>query len=196
MTPDEGTYTQVKKRVTDSLNVLPKPKMRGWIHTVTVPLSLAASIVLICLANTANERWACAVYLVCSLLLFGVSSLYHRIDWGKRAHSVMRRLDHCNFLVDCGVLYPDRSLPLVLPPGEKPIGAGVAGCLGRNLTFDILARCSPVAVCSHLHFAGVGSCGLYGAATSSRRIGSDLATSGRRIVLHNRSGFLWSALAR
>ena len=75
MAPDEGAYTQVKKRVSDSLSVLPKPKMRGWIHTVTVPLSLAASIVLICLANTANERWACAVYLVCSLLLFGVSAL-------------------------------------------------------------------------------------------------------------------------
>lgn len=107
MAPDEGAYTQVKKRVSDSLSVLPKPKMRGWIHTVTVPLSLAASIVLICLANTANERWACAVYLVCSLLLFGVSALYHRIDWGKRAHSVMRRFDHCNiFLLIAGSYTP------------------------------------------------------------------------------------------
>jgi len=174
MAPDEGAYTQVKKRVSDSLSVLPKPKMRGWIHTVTVPLSLAASIVLICLANTANERWACAVYLVCSLLLFGVSALYHRIDWGKRAHSVMRRFDHCNiFLLIAGSYTPiavsllpySQARNLLVLVWLGALGRNVAGRLGRNLALSFLARCAPLAICSDLYFARLGSSGIYGTAT-------------------------------
>lgn len=84
-----------------------KPKMRGWIHAGTAPLALAASIVMLCLADNAEKRWACAVFLVCSLLLFGVSALYHRVPWGRRGYGVMRRLDHCNiFLLIAGSYTP------------------------------------------------------------------------------------------
>lgn len=179
MTPDEGRYMQVKTRVKDSLNALPKPKLRGWIHTVTAPLSLAASIVLICLADTTGKRWACAVYLVCSLLLFGVSALYHRIDWGERALNVMRRFDHCNiFLFDCGILYSDSSFVTTLFAGQKSFAAGMAGSLGGHLAVYILAEGSPLVVRTDLYFAGLGGTGLYGASTPSRGISAYLATSG------------------
>lgn len=93
-----------------------KPKLRGWIHTVVTPLSLAAAIVLLCLADRTVVRWACVVYLVCSLLLFGVSSLYHRINWGKRAMAIMRRFDHCNIFLLIGGSYTPIAVALLEHP--------------------------------------------------------------------------------
>ncbi|QPK80865.1 hemolysin III family protein [Schaalia sp. ZJ405] len=84
-----------------------KPHLRGWFHLVTAPLSLAASIVLICLAPTAAEKWASAVYLTTSLVLFGVSATYHRFYWAPRWETVWRRLDHSNiFLLIAGTYTP------------------------------------------------------------------------------------------
>ena len=54
-----------------------KPRLRGWIHAGTAPLALAACIVLTVLAPGAGLKWACAVYLTCSLLLFANSGVYH-----------------------------------------------------------------------------------------------------------------------
>ena len=51
-----------------------KPKLRGWLHLAAAPLSLAASIVLVCLAPTTPTKIGSAVYLACSLILFGVSA--------------------------------------------------------------------------------------------------------------------------
>ncbi|MDO5746402.1 MAG: hemolysin III family protein [Actinomycetaceae bacterium] len=84
-----------------------KPKLRGWIHLVITPLSLAASIVLIAIAPGAANKWSCAVFLICTVLLFGVSSVYHRIDWGKTAENLLRRWDHSNiFLLIAGTYTP------------------------------------------------------------------------------------------
>ncbi|MBD3689968.1 hemolysin III family protein [Nanchangia anserum] len=86
---------------------LTKPLLRGWIHLGVTPLALAASIVLTALAPTSSTRLASAVFLVCSLLLFGVSALYHRVNWSPRAHTVLRRLDHSNiFLLIAGTYTP------------------------------------------------------------------------------------------
>ena len=55
-----------------------KPKWRGWIHTVTAPLALAAGLVLVILAPTPDLKIACAVYALTGVLLFGISAVYHR----------------------------------------------------------------------------------------------------------------------
>lgn len=76
-------------------------------HLVTAPLSLAASIVLICLAPTTPTKWASAVYLASSLLLFGISALYHRFYWKPNWELVWKRLDHSNiFLLIAGTYTP------------------------------------------------------------------------------------------
>ena len=62
-------------------NVSVKPHLRGWIHLVAAPLSLAASIVLTCLAPTGATKGGSAIYLAASLILFGISALYHRFYW-------------------------------------------------------------------------------------------------------------------
>lgn len=83
------------------------PKLRGWIHVVVTPLSLTASIVLLVLAPGAANKWATAVFLTCSLLLFGISAMYHRINWSQKMTQVMRRWDHSNiFLLIAGTYTP------------------------------------------------------------------------------------------
>ena len=85
----------------------PKPAMRGWIHAVAAPLSLAAGIVLICLAPGAGLKWACAVFMTASLVLFANSAAYHLGDWSPRVTDVLRRIDHVNiFLLIAGTYTP------------------------------------------------------------------------------------------
>ncbi len=84
-----------------------KPKMRGWIHFAAAPLSLAASIVLLVLAPTTATKWASAVYLASSFVLFGVSALYHLFYWSPRAELILKRMDHSNiFLLIAGTYTP------------------------------------------------------------------------------------------
>jgi hemolysin III len=84
-----------------------KPKLRGWLHLGTVPLALAAGIVLIVLSPTTTTRVGSTVFVVSALVLFGVSALYHRGSWSPRTWSVLRRMDHSNiFLLIAGSYTP------------------------------------------------------------------------------------------
>jgi len=76
-----------------------KPTWRGWIHAGTFPVAIAAGIILIVLAHGAPAKWASAVFMATSLLLFGNSALYHRIDWKPRTKAILKRIDHANILL-------------------------------------------------------------------------------------------------
>lgn len=95
-----------------------KPHLRGWQHVAAAPLSLAASIVLTVLAPTTSTRWASAVYLVTSLLLFGISAVYHRFYWAPAWERFWRSLDHSNiFLLIAGTYTP--LCVALLPPADS-----------------------------------------------------------------------------
>jgi hemolysin III len=84
-----------------------KPKLRGWLHAGTFPLSVAAGIVIVVLAPTTEARIATAIFALTASLLFGVSALYHRGHWTPRTASILRRLDHANiFLIIAGTYTP------------------------------------------------------------------------------------------
>jgi len=99
-----------------------KPRLRGWLHTVTVPLSLAAGIVLVVLSPRGEARVGAVVFAVTSVLLFTVSAIYHTPAWGTRTRNVLQRLDHANiFLLIAGTYTPftlllldDRSAEVLL----------------------------------------------------------------------------------
>lgn len=76
-----------------------KPSWRGWIHAATFPVAIATGVVLIVLAHGAAAKWASAVFMATSLLLFGNSALYHRFHWGPRTKAVLKRIDHANILL-------------------------------------------------------------------------------------------------
>lgn len=111
-----------------------KPHLRGWMHLVAAPLSLAASIVLIVLAPTTATKWASAVYLACSLILFGVSALYHRFYWQPRWELLWKRLDHSNIFLLIAGTYTPLSVALLGPSAQRSIlflvwGGAVVGIL-------------------------------------------------------------------
>ena len=84
-----------------------KPSWRGWIHAGTFPLAIAAGIVLICLADGPAAKASSAIFMATSLLLFGVSAVYHRFNWKPTTLALFRRLDHSNiFLLIAGTYTP------------------------------------------------------------------------------------------
>jgi hemolysin III len=76
-----------------------KPKLRGWIHAVTVPVALVAFVVLIALCPTTETRVGAVVYAASALLLFTVSGVYHRGTWSPRVWALLRRMDHASIYV-------------------------------------------------------------------------------------------------
>ncbi|MDO5034262.1 MAG: hemolysin III family protein [Actinomycetaceae bacterium] len=99
----------------DSINEAPanasrraiKPLLRGWIHLATTPLAFAAALVLLILSPGAPLKWASSVYLVSTLMLFGMSALYHRGNWSAKTTAILRRFDHSNiFLLIAGTYTP------------------------------------------------------------------------------------------
>jgi hemolysin III len=84
-----------------------RPKLRGLLHGIAFPLTLAAGIVLVSLAGSERARIGCAVYALSACLLFGVSALYHRWHGSPRVRSLLRRMDHANiFLIIAGTYSP------------------------------------------------------------------------------------------
>ncbi len=96
-----------------------KPKLRGWLHAGMFPASVAAGIVLICLADTTRAQIACAVYSASAWMLFGISAVYHRFDWGPRGEAILRRLDHSNIFLIIAGSYTPFTLLLLHGSGQR-----------------------------------------------------------------------------
>ncbi|KQZ24380.1 PAQR family membrane homeostasis protein TrhA [Microbacterium sp. Root553] len=113
-----------------------RPTWRGWIHAATFPVAIVAGIVLIAVAQGGAAKWAAAVFMVTSMLLFGNSALYHRFDWSPKVKITLKRIDHANiFLLIAGTYTP--LAVLALPPGKGALllalvwGGTVVGILFR-----------------------------------------------------------------
>jgi hemolysin III len=77
-----------------------KPRLRGVFHQYAFFVALAAGIVLVSLSDSARELFATWVYAAALAAMFGVSALYHRINWrSARVRAWMRRLDHSTILL-------------------------------------------------------------------------------------------------
>lgn len=97
-----------------------KPSWRGWIHAATFPLAIAGGIILIVLAEGPVAKWACAVFMASSVLLFGNSALYHRFTWGPRTKAVLKRIDHANIMLLIAGTYTPLAT-LALPPEKGAV---------------------------------------------------------------------------
>ena len=72
-----------------------KPRLRGVFHEYAFYVALCAGIVLVALSDSMRELVATWVYAAALAAMFGVSALYHRVDWrSPRTRVWMRRLDH------------------------------------------------------------------------------------------------------
>lgn len=113
-----------------------KPTWRGWLHAGTFPIAIAAGIVLIVLAEGAVAKIACAVFMASSLLLFGISALYHRFNWSAKTKVILKRIDHSNILLLIAGTYTPLAT-LALPPEKGALlltlvwGGALLGILFR-----------------------------------------------------------------
>lgn len=115
-----------------------KTLLRGWLHVGVLPVAVIGGLVLVALANGIAATWSSFVFVLSSLLLFGISAVYHRFNWSPPVKAVFRRLDHANiFILIAGTYTPLGVLAL---PSDKGfwlllgvwIGAGL-GILFRVL---------------------------------------------------------------
>ncbi|WP_430593504.1 PAQR family membrane homeostasis protein TrhA [Humidisolicoccus flavus] len=101
-------------------NAETRPSWRGWIHAVSFPLAIVAGIVLIVLAESTVGKISASVFMATSMLLFGISAVYHRFDWQPKTKAVLRRLDHANIFLLIAGTYTPMAL-LCLPPSKATL---------------------------------------------------------------------------
>jgi hemolysin III len=79
-----------------------KPRLRGWLHAYAATISIVSGATLVAVAASLRGGRAggsTAIYAATVTLLFGTSALYHRLNWGPRGRSIMKRLDHSMIFV-------------------------------------------------------------------------------------------------
>jgi hemolysin III len=77
-----------------------KPRLRGVFHEYAFYVAAVAGIVLVAVSDSTRELLATWIYAFALAAMFGVSALYHRVDWkSMRARTWMRRLDHSTILL-------------------------------------------------------------------------------------------------
>jgi hemolysin III len=121
---------------------LPKPRLRGVLHKWAFFASLVLGAALVIFAPGGRGTLAAAIYAVSVAALFGVSALYHRIDWKSAvSRKRMRRLDHTMIFVLIAGSYTPFAL-LVLDGTLATVilacvwGGALAGALMKLVWID------------------------------------------------------------
>ena len=77
-----------------------KPRLRGVFHQYAFYVAAVAGIVLVAVSDSTRELLATWIYAFALAAMFGISALYHRVDWrSARVRTWMRRLDHSTILL-------------------------------------------------------------------------------------------------
>jgi hemolysin III len=77
-----------------------KPRLRGVFHQYAFYVAFVAGVVLVALSDSGRELVATWIYAAALVAMFGVSALYHRVNWrSTRVRTWMRRLDHSTILL-------------------------------------------------------------------------------------------------
>jgi hemolysin III len=121
----------------------PKPKLRGWLHAVAVPLVLAASIVDLTLAKDPGAKAAMAIYLVTSCFLFGNSAVYHLGHWSEKVTAVLRRVDHSNIYLFIAGTYTPLSVGLLSGTSRVVLLSVIWGVAAAGVVFRVFWLSAP-----------------------------------------------------
>ena len=111
--PDDDINLPIVEEAIEYERMNPKPSWRGWIHAGTFPVAIVLGIILLIFAEGTAAKTGSAIFFGSTLLLFGTSALYHRVNWSARVKAVFRRIDHANiFLLIAGTYTPVTLLAL------------------------------------------------------------------------------------
>ena len=139
-----------------------KPRLRGVSHEYAFFVSLFLGAGLIVLAKGFEARLAVAIYAVSLSALFGVSALYHRVEWRRpESRRWMRRLDHAMiFLLIAGTVTPFALLVMEPPLADALLIAVWAGAAAGTVV-ELIWIDAPKWVAA-LVYIGVGMIGAVG----------------------------------
>jgi hemolysin III len=156
-----------------------KPRLRGWLHLATAPVTLVAGAVLVALSPTAETRLGSAVYVVTAVLLFSVSAVYHRGRWSPGVSAVLRRVDHANIFLLIAGTYTPFSL-LLLSGTDRVVMLTViwTGAL-LGMGFRVLWIDAPRRLCVPIYI-GLGCAAVFALpafAEGSSRLGVGMGTA-------------------
>jgi hemolysin III len=76
-----------------------KPLLRGVSHQVAFFAAIAATWVLFRGAHRGEAAYSALIFGGALVLQFGISALYHRVDWSPEARARMRRADHAAIFI-------------------------------------------------------------------------------------------------
>jgi hemolysin III len=117
----ETGHGQVGESRLEHAKAVVKPKLRGWLHFSAAPLALVLGLGLMVVTPTERLRLAVAVYVLTTVLLFGVSAAYHLGAGRPRVNAFLRKLDHANIYLFIAGSYtpfaaalPDRRLGAIV----------------------------------------------------------------------------------
>jgi hemolysin III len=97
-----------------------KPLLRGHFHQAMFFIALGACIPLIIRCSTSDERFSITVYSLCVLIMFGISTLYHRVTWNLERRLLWKKLDHAGiYFMIAGSFTPIAVLGLEPALGTK-----------------------------------------------------------------------------
>lgn len=124
MTTHEPTeFAHNAEQDTDA-TVVQKPLLRGWIHLVATPVALIAGLIAVAQPEETYQRLSVAVFVLCSVVLFGASAVYHLGNWEPTRRAILRRIDHSNiYLLIAGTYTP--LAVLLLEPDTRNLLLGI-----------------------------------------------------------------------
>ncbi|MDZ4675940.1 MAG: hemolysin III family protein [Oligoflexia bacterium] len=97
-----------------------KPLLRGYLHQEAFFVALGACVLLIAKSSNQTSLLASLIYSLCLLLLFGISTVYHRPHWNPKGRALMKRFDHSAiFLLIAGTFTPICLLALSEKDGSQ-----------------------------------------------------------------------------
>jgi hemolysin III len=139
-----------------------KPRLRGVSHEYAFFVSLVLGVGLILIAKGGEARLAVGIYAASLSALFGVSALYHRVDWQRpEARQWMRRLDHTMiFFLIAGTVTPFALLVMDGPLATALLIAVWVGALAGTIV-EVVWTDSPKWISAIVYIA-VGMIGAIG----------------------------------
>ncbi|MDO4898557.1 MAG: hemolysin III family protein [Rothia sp. (in: high G+C Gram-positive bacteria)] len=120
-----------------------KPLVRGWIHATFTPIVFVAGIVLIAVSGGGELAFACALFSLTGVLLFGVSGIYHRGFWSARARLFLKRLDHANIALLIAGTYTPIALTLLGGTKQAVLLWTIWGCALSVVLFRVFWTSAP-----------------------------------------------------
>jgi hemolysin III len=76
-----------------------KPLLRGVSHQIAFFVAILATGWLVETTSRPDASRAALVFGLALIALFGISALYHRVDWSAPARAIVRRFDHAAIFV-------------------------------------------------------------------------------------------------